>query len=39
MMTYNLAALLAKAAEPKVKKKTAHCQYDMRSIMLRLYHD
>jgi len=28
MMTYNLAALLAKAAEPKVKKKTAHCQYD-----------
>jgi len=28
MMTYNLEALLAKVAEPKVKKETAHCKYD-----------
>lgn len=28
MMTYNLAALLAKAAEPQVKKETAQCKYD-----------
>jgi hypothetical protein len=27
MMTYNLEALLANAAEPQVKKETAHCQY------------
>lgn len=28
MMTYNLEALLARAAEPKVKKETAHCKHD-----------
>ncbi len=28
MMTYNLEALLATAAEPKIKKETAHCQYE-----------
>ncbi len=28
MMTYNLEALLAKAAEPKIKKETAHCKYE-----------
>ena len=28
MMTYNIEALLAKAAEPKVKKETAHCKND-----------
>ena len=28
MMTYNLEALFAKVAEPKVKKETAHCKYD-----------
>lgn len=28
MMTYNLEGLLAGAAEPKVKKETAHCKHD-----------
>ena len=28
MMTYSLEALLAKVAEPKVKKETSHCKYD-----------
>ena len=28
MMTYNLEAMLAIAAQPKVKKETAHCKYE-----------